>query len=235
MLILAAGLAASPVLADDCGHRAEREAALDTAGARSVRIEAHAGELKVEGRSGQTRVEARGTACASSEQILGQIRIDATRRGDVIVVKVVIPERGSAWSWNEQARLDLVVLVPRIMPLSIDDGSGSAEIAHVGPLKMTDGSGELTVSDVAGDVDIEDGSGSIEVTGVTGDVRLSDGSGGLTVRDVGGSVLVEEDGSGSIDVSGVKGDFTVASDGSGGIEHRNVAGLVKVPDDRRHH
>jgi DUF4097 and DUF4098 domain-containing protein YvlB len=180
-------------------------------------------------------VEARGTACASSEQMLGQIRIDATRQGDVIVVKVEIPERKSAWSWNEQARLDLTVMVPRTMPLSIDDGSGSAEIAHVGTLKMTDGSGELTVSDVVGDVDIEDGSGSIEVTGVTGDVRLSDGSGSMTVRDVGGSVTVEEDGSGSIDVVGVKGDFTVASDGSGGIEHRNVAGLVKVPDDRRHH
>ena len=97
-----------------------------------MRIEADAGELRVEGKTGQTRVEARGTACASSEQMLGQIRLDATRQGDVIVVKVEIPERASAWSWNEQARLDLTVTVPRTMPLDVDDGSGSAEIAHVG-------------------------------------------------------------------------------------------------------
>jgi DUF4097 and DUF4098 domain-containing protein YvlB len=246
-LILFAGLATSPVLADDCAHKAEREAVLDAGGARSVRVEAAAGTLRIEGRTGQTRVEARGTACASSEQVLGQIRLDATRQGDVIVVKVRIPE-GSSWGWNEQARLDLTVTVPRMMPLDVDDGSGSAEIAHVGRLTVRDGSGELTVTDVAGDLAIEDGSGSIEVSGVTGNVRLSDGSGGIGVRDVGGSVTVEEDGSGSIevqtvsgsvtverdgsgsiDVAGVKGDFTVSRDGSGGIDHRDVAGQVRIP------
>jgi DUF4097 and DUF4098 domain-containing protein YvlB len=252
-LILAAGLAASPALADDCAHKAEREAALDAGGARSVRIEAGAGELRIEGRTGQTRVEARGTACASSENVLGQIHLNATRQGDVIVVKVEIPE-GSSWGWNEQARLDLTVTVPRIMPLDVDDGSGSAEIAHVGKLTVRDGSGELSVSDVTGDLGIVDGSGSIEVAGVTGNVRLSDGSGSITVRDVGGSVMVEEDGSGSIevqtvtgsvtverdgsgsiDVAGVKGDFTVSHDGSGGIAHRDVAGQVRIPSDRHDH
>ena len=250
ILILAAGVSASPALADDCAHKAEREAALDAGGARSVRVEAGAGALLVEGKTGQTRVEARGIACASSEQALGQIRLNATRRGDVIVVKVEIPD-GSAWGWNEQARLDLTVTVPRIMPLDVDDGSGSAEIAHVGTLKVLDGSGELSVTDVAGDLSIDDGSGSIEVAGVTGSVRLRDGSGSISVRDVGGSVTVEEDGSGSIevetvsgsvtverdgsgsiDVARVKGDFTVSRDGSGGIAHRDVAGQVRIPSDR---
>ena len=251
-LILAAGLAASPVVADDCAHQAQREAVLDAGGARSVRIEAGAGQLRVEGRTGQTSVEARGTACASSEQVLGRIQLRVSRVGDAIVVKADMPD-GSSWGWNEQARLDLTVTLPRMMPLAVDDGSGSAEIAHVGTLKVQDGSGELSVTDVTGDVDIEDGSGSIDVTGVSGNVRLSDGSGGITVRDVAGSVTVEEDGSGSIevetvtgsvtverdgsgsiDVEGVKGDFTVANDGSGGIEHRNVAGQVRIPSDRRH-
>lgn len=234
VLVLAAGLAASPVLADDCAHRAEREATLDAGGARSVRIDAAAGELRIEGRTGQTTVAARGTACASSEQVLGQIRLNATRQGDVIVVKVQIPE-GSSWGWSEQARLDLTVTVPRIMPLEVEDGSGSAEIAHVGKLNVRDGAGELSVSDVTGDLGIVDGSGSIEVTGVTGNVRLSDGSGSITVKDVGGSVTVDEDGSGGIDVAGVKGDFTVSRDGSGGIEHRNVAGQVRIPSDTRGH
>ncbi len=252
-VVLAAGLAASPVRADDCAHKAEREAALDAGGARSVRIEAAAGELRIEGKTGQTGVEARGTACASSENVLGQIRLNLTRQGDVIVVKVEIPE-GSSWGWNEQARLDLTVTVPRIMPLDVDDGSGSAAIAHVGKLTVHDGSGELSVSDVTGDLGIVDGSGSIEVAGVTGNVRLSDGSGSISVRDVGGSVMVEEDGSGSIEVqtvagsvtverdgsgsievAGVKGDFTVSHDGSGGIAHREVAGQVRIPSDRRDH
>lgn len=232
-LIVAVSFLSSPVLADDCAHKAEREAVLDAGGARSVRIEAGAGELRVLGRTGQTRVEARGTACASSGQVLGQIRLNATRQGDVIVVRVEIPE-GSPSAWNEQARLDLTVTVPRIMPLDIKDESGSAEIAHVGTMTVRDGSGELSVTDVVGDLGIDDGAGSIEVSGVTGNIRLRDGTGSIQVRDVGGSVTVEEDGSGSIDVAGVKGDFTVARDGSGGITHRLVAGQVRVParDDR---
>ena len=249
-LILAAGLSATHALADDCAHKAAREAVLDTGGARSVRIEAGAGELRVEGKTGLTSIEARGTACASSERVLDQIRIHVTRQGDAIVVRSEIPE--GSWGWNEQARLDLTVILPRMMPVEINDGSGSAEIAHVGPLAVRDGSGELAVSDVVGDLEIHDGSGSIEVAGVTGSVRLSDGAGGITVREVGGSVVVEEDGSGSIevetvsgnvtverdgsggiDVSGVKGDFTVSRAGSGGIEHRDVGGQVRIPSRHR--
>jgi DUF4097 and DUF4098 domain-containing protein YvlB len=230
--------AAGPVLAapwdDDCAHKADREAALDAAGARSVRVEAGAGSLRVEGRTGVTRVEAHGTACASNESVLGQIRLTAVRQGDVIVIKAEIPDR-SSWIGNDQARLDLVVGLPRLLPVKVEDGSGSATIAHVGPLTVHDGSGELIVSDVAGDVAIEDGSGSIEVDGVTGSVRLSDGSGSIAVHDVSGSVTVDEDGSGSIEVASVKGDFTVSRDGSGGIDHREVAGQVRIPGDRRHH
>ena len=230
LVLVLAGVAA----ADDCSHRADREASLDTAGVRSVRIDAGAGELRVEGRTGQTRVEATGVACASTEQILGQIRLTARREGNVIVVKAEIPD-GDQRGWNDQARLDMTVIVPRMLPLDIDDGSGSATVAHVGPTTIQDGSGELTVTDVVGDLRIEDGSGSIEVEKVTGNVRLNDGSGSIDVREVSGSVTVDDDGSGSIDVAAVKGDFTVSHDGSGGISHRNVAGQVRIPNDDHNH
>jgi hypothetical protein len=232
MFVLAASVCAGRAAADDCGHRGDREAALDTGGVRSVRIEAGAGELRVEGRTGQTRVEATGVACASSESVLGQIRLTATRDGNVIVIKTEIPD-GSGAAWNDAARLDLTVIVPRILPIDVEDGSGSATIVHVGPATIHDGSGDLTVKDVVGDLRIEDGSGEIDVEKVTGNVRLSDGSGGITVRDVGGSVTVDDDGSGGIDVAGVKGDFTVKTDGSGGITHRAIAGQVHLPSDRR--
>jgi len=228
--LVAATCAAAPVLAADCPHRADRQASIDVAGARSVRVESGSGELRIEGRDGASRVEARGTACASDQGVLDRIRIATSREGDVVVVRAEIPERASSWSWHEQARLDLTVLVPRTLALKVQDGSGSAEIRNVGALSVDDGSGDLTVADVAGDVFIEDGSGSLELRGVTGNVRLRDGSGSIDVREVSGSVTVEGDGSGSIDVSAVKGNFTVAHDGSGGISHRQVAGEVRIPD-----
>lgn len=232
-LIAAAALAATPALAAECPHQAEREASADAAGARAVRVEAGAGDLRVEGRDALARVEARGTACASDADVLEGIRVRATREGDVVVVKVEIPDRGMSWGRGRHAGLDLVVALPRKLPVTVEDGSGAAQIARVGTLKVRDGSGALVITDVDGDVGIEDGSGSIEVKRVAGDVRVSDGSGSVDVQDVEGSVTVDEDGSGSIDVSGVKGDFTVAHDGSGGIAHRQVAGQVRIPD-RRH-
>jgi hypothetical protein len=232
-VILSACVAFTPAFADDCPHRAERQAGVDAAGARSVRVEAGSGELRIEGRNGMARVEARGTACAAESGLLDQIRIRGTRQGDVVVIKVDLPERSPSWSWNERARVDLTVELPRNLALSVNDGSGSAEIAHVGALDVRDGSGELVITDVAGDLRVDDGSGSIEIRGVTGDVRLSDGSGSIDVQDVGGSVTVERDGSGSIDVAAVKGDFTVARDGSGGIAHTRVAGQVRIPDRKR--
>lgn len=240
-LCAAVVLAAAPAVGhagwwgdDYCTVKADREAVLDLAGARSVRIDAKAGSLTVEGRTGLARVEARGTACASSQSILDQVRLSTTRQGDAIVVKVDIPD-GSLWSSGDQGSLDLTVLVPRMLPVEVNDGSGSASITHVGSLKVQDGSGELTVTDVAGDATIDDGSGSIEVEGVTGNVRLTDGSGSITVRDVGGSVTVENDGSGGIEVASVKGDFTVEHDGSGGIDHHDIGGQVRVPGDHRRH
>ena len=247
---LTAGLAAAAsARGDDCIHRAEREAALDAGGVRAVRIEAGAGELRVEGKSGFTRVEARGTACAQSQTQLDQVRLTAKREGDTIVVKAEIPESASE-GWTESSpRLDLVVYVPPTVALRVNDGSGSATIAHVGPLEVRDGSGELTVSDVGGAVTIHDGSGEVTLTGVAGDVHLSDGSGTLIVRDVKGSVIVEEDGSGEIDIANVsgnvtverdgsgsievadvRGDFVVNRDGSGGIDHRGVSGSVRIPE-----
>ena len=246
---LAACLAAAPAFAEDCVQRAEREAALDAGGVRAIRIEAGAGELRVEGKPGLTRVEARGTACAATPSLLDQVRLHATREGDTIVVRVETPE-SSSWGWNDSSpRLDLTVHVPPMVALRVNDGSGAASIASVGPLEMRDGSGELTVTDVTGAVTIHDGSGTVTLTRVTGDVRISDGSGSLIVREVRGSVTVDEDGSGeievgnvsgsvtverdgsgSIDVADVRGDFVVHRDGSGGIEHRGVAGAVRIPD-----
>jgi hypothetical protein len=250
-VLAAAASAGADFMGDACEHRADREAAVDAAGVRAVRIEAKAGSLRVEGRPGQARIEARGTACGSTADILAQVRLSATRQGDTVVVRVETPESDESWGWgSQQARLNLAVSLPPRLPLEVNDGSGAAAITHVGALRVRDGSGEVTVSDVTGDVDVHDGSGALEITRVVGDVRISDGSGSILVRDVQGSVVVtedgsggievgtvtgsvtvERDGSGSIDVADVRGDFTVRRDGSGGIGHRGVSGRVSIPDE----
>jgi hypothetical protein len=211
----------------DCSQKAPREATVDAAGARQVRVIARAGELKIHGREGAGGVAVKGTACSSSPDRLAEIKLIAERRGDTVYVEAAIPE--DEWFGGARA-LDLDIEVPASIALDVDDGSGSAEVRGVGSLKIEDGSGELAIDGVKGSVSVVDGSGSLEIANVGGEVRVNDGSGEIVVHDV-GSVLIDEDGSGGIRLTGVRGNATVRDDGSGSISVRDVAGDFTVNDD----
>ncbi len=231
-----------------------RNAVVDASGARTVEVEAAAGSLRVEGKAGLRQVQVTGTARASSQQFLNQIKLIAERRGDVVFIKADIPDHDSWWQDNSSAGLDLVILVPQGINADVSDGSGEATILNVGSLEMSDGSGELTVNgtagsvritdgsgkltieNVSGDVTVNDGSGEIEVRNVTGSFTVeSDGSGGIYATDVRGSVVVENDGSGEIEVNKVGRDFTVQSKGGGSIDYSAVSGKVDIPERHRDH
>jgi hypothetical protein len=230
-----------------CDAKAPREATVDASGAKQVRVLARAGELKIHGRQGASSVTVQGTACASNEGALADVKLVAERRGTIVYIEASIPENN--W-FGGQGALDLDIEVPASIALEVDDGSGEASVTGVASLKIEDGSGELTIADVAGAVSVDDGSGSLKVTGVGGEVRIKDGSGEITIRDVGsvridedgsggvqianvkGDVLIDDDGSGSIDVREVAGNFTVEDDGSGSIEHHGVHGRVRIPSDK---
>jgi len=242
------------------GQRADltapRNAVVNAAGARTIRIEAGAGFLHVNGRPGLTQVRVTGVAHASSQRILNEIKLLAERQGDVVVIKVETPD-GSRSFWDlfhgDFVRsLDLTIDVPAGTPLDVSDGSGEATIKGTGPVEITDGSGDLDVRGVTGNVRITDGSGNITISGIDGDVSIDDGSGNIDADNVTGNFTIGEDGSGDVDVSGiggtmrvvekgsggvrvhrVGGDFIVETKGSGGIEYGTVKGTVSIPDRKR--
>ncbi len=258
--IRGAAFAAAPFLIGSAAHAqwssvytALRNAVVDANGARVVEVEASAGTLRVEGRAGLRQVQVRGTARSSSRELLGQIKMIAERRGDVVFIKSEMPDE----EWrsnrdNHSAALDLVIEVPQGMNAEIADGSGELEIVNVGSLELTDGSGEITIAGAGGGVSITDGSGQIRIENVRGDVRVSDGSGDINVRnvagsftvktdgsggisadDIRGSVIVENDGSGEIDATKVGQAFTVESKGGGSIRYSQVSGQVDIPERHR--
>jgi hypothetical protein len=244
-ILLLAAAVASPAAAaywdDDCDEIGQRSASAPADGVKRVRVEARAGDLKIVGRPGAAKVEASGEACGYDAHRLAEVRLDAQRKGDEVVVTVTIPDgKGSA-------QLDLEVIVPAGAELIVDDTSGSMEITNVAALQVDDNSGEIEITDVAGDVTIDDNSGEIDVRNARGQVRVKDGSGEISIVDAGsvridsdgsgeitieriaGDVYIDEDGSGSINVASIGGDFTVDDDGSGGIDHRDVRGKVTIP------
>jgi hypothetical protein len=245
-------LIATPVYAQWDAYTAPRNAVVNASGAKSVEVEAGAGILRVEGKPGLQQVQVTGTARASSQQILNEIKLIAERRGDMVFIKADMPDHNGWNDNNYSAGLDLVIEVPQGINAEVSDGSGDAKIYNVGALEATDGSGDFLVEGAAGSVRITDGSGNLKIENVTGDVRVSDGSGDVNVRnvsgsfivesdgsgslyatDVRGSVIVENDGSGNIDVNKVGKDFRVDSKGSGGIDYSEVTGRVDIPERHR--
>ena len=235
---------------------APRNAIVNAAGARLIRISARAGYLNVTGRSGLTQVRVTGVARASSRGILDEIRLQAERQGDEVVIRVITPDsNNSLWDLfrgNYNQQLDLDIEVPINIPLDVADGSGEVKIRGTGAVSLDDGSGDLEVSGVTGNVRIHDGSGNIVVRGVGGDVEVDDGSGNIDADNVTGNFTIGDDGSGSVDVSGiggtmridskgsgsvsvnrVGGDFIVDHKGSGSIDYNTVKGRVSVPERRR--
>ena len=257
--IQGAAFVAAPFLMASAAHAqwssaytAPRNAVVDASGARLVEVEGGAGTLRVEGKAGLRQVEVSGTARASSQHYLNQIRLIAERRGDVVFIKADIPEENWRNNDNSSGALDLVIQVPQGMNAEISDGSGDLKVLNVGSLEAADGSGDFSVSGAAGTVHITDGSGNLLIENVGGDVTVTDGSGDVDVRnvtgsftvesdgsgsiyatDIRGSVIVQNDGSGEIDVNKVGRDFKVESKGSGSIDYTAVTGQVDVPDRRR--
>jgi hypothetical protein len=236
---------------DNCRYEAQRAANIDARSTDQLLLIARGGSLRVEGRAGLDQVRVRGRACASSEDLLDQLKLETSRNGGT--VRVEVPEIDND-DWmsgrNTYALLHLVIEVPEGMAADITDGSGEATLSGLGRLRVDDGSGELTIEDIAGnveiddgsggivahgihgDITIEDGSGEIELRDVTGSVEIDDGSGGMDIAEVGGSVRLD-DGSGNIRVTNVQGDFTVTDDGSGSIRHSGVRGRVQIPSKDR--
>jgi hypothetical protein len=233
-----------------------RNAVVNATGARSIKVEAGAGFLYINGRTGINDVRVKGVASASSRRLLDDIRLIAERRGDVVFIKMDVPEHDrSFWDllhgdWHQA--LDLTIDVPVTIPLDVADGSGELKIKGTGPVTLSDGSGDLEVTGITGNVRITDGSGNIVVSGVDGDVHVDDGSGNIDASNVTGNFTIGDDGSGSVNVSGiggtmrvnekgsgslsvnrVGGDFIVGSKGSGSIDYNTVKGTVNIPERKR--
>ena len=250
------GCVPSGLSSDGCQYEAERNATLPVESATRARIVAGAGKLEIRGYPDLDEIRIRGRACASDQETLDGIQLEAGRDGSEIAIEAKQPDGGVPFSvtlFNKKLLsgsgfLDLEIDVPASLGLDITDGAGSVAIRETGSLRLNDGSGSVAIENVAGDVSVLDGSGSLEIRHVSGNVEVKDGSSSFSIADVGGSVKIQDgsgsikvrrvardvtvtnDGSGSILVSQVEGDFVVERDGSGSVRHQDVRGRVSLPE-----
>jgi hypothetical protein len=238
-------------------YTAPRNAVVNAAGAKAVRIDAAAGFLHINGKPGTSEVRITGEAISSDRRWLDQIKLIAERRGDEVFIKADMPDHDrSFWDYmrgDYNMALDLTIDVPVNLAVDVNDGSGELRILGTGAVDVNDGSGEIEIRGITGNARVHDGSGNISLRGIGGDVYVddgsgnidadnvtgnftvgSDGSGNINVVGVAGTMRVDDDGSGEINVDRVGGDFVVDSKGSGTIDYQTVKGKVDIPERKYH-
>jgi hypothetical protein len=232
-----------------CRYSAPRNADIDAAGLKALAVEIGPDTLAIQGQPGLTRIVVRGTACASEERWLQDIRIETARQGDTATVVARDGDRGIAFSLfgGTYAYLKLDVRVPPSLAVKLKEGSGDASARSLAALDATLGSGDLKVDAIAGefalrvgsgDVVASDvgslalssvGSGDVNIDGVHGDAHAgSVGSGDLGLRNVKGSVSIGSVSSGDVKLADVGANVTVGSVGSGDVDIVQAGGNVRV-------
>lgn len=214
------------------GYEEERNLNLSGDGIGTLAIDAGAGSLDVTGVSGTDEISVTATIFMpgrndekARKKIESDLVLTLDQQGNTAILKAYFEDK--MFRFGDSPSVALVVRMPEDMNLSVDDGSGSIEIADIsGDIEIEDGSGSITMSNVGGEIDIDDGSGSITAEVVGGDISIDDGSGGIRIDGVAGSVVID-DGSGSINVSDVEKDLIIVDDGSGGLNFSDIKGRVE--------
>lgn len=246
LLLCALLLPAAAQAADACRHSAPHQLALDLTGVRTVEFHVGASKLRLDAAPGKAG-RLQGRACGSSAAQLERLRIEQSREGDRLVVRLLREER-TGWTFGERyAYFDLAGTVADDVRVEMSVGSGDAWATGLSELGLTVGSGDADARKIRGRVEARVGSGEIvladigsldvgsigsgdlEARGVRGDARVgSIGSGDLVLRDVGGSVEIGSVGSGDADLERIAGSLEVGSVGSGDIDVDGVGGDLRV-------
>lgn len=237
------------VLASPCQFEAPRNLQLDLTGVRAVQIDVHSHDLHLSGSTSARGLSLNGRACASDQAALANLQVTQHREGDQLLLDL---GGNSHFSFHlfgtSYANLEVTVQLPASMPVTVNVGSGDADIAGMQQAQGVVGSGDLHARQISGkfsasvgsgDIDARDigalalgsvGSGDFKAAGIKGDAHVgSIGSGDVALRGVGGSVHADTLGSGDFSVSDVAGDFSLGAKGSGDVSHSAVKGKVDVP------
>ncbi len=228
LALLASSFAAS---ADEpCRYSEPRNAEIDAAGLKLLSVQIGADNLFIHGQPGLTRVVVQGTACASDQEWLKDVKVETARQGDTATLVANDGDHGVVISLfhNYYAYLKLDVRVPLSLAVKLAEGSGDASASDLAALDATLGSGDLKVKSIAGEFGLAVGSGDADASDVGSLNLASVGSGDASVDGVHGDAHVGDVGSGDLGLRNVKGGVTMGALSSGSVKLMDVGGSVKV-------
>lgn len=118
-----------------------------------------------------------------------------------------------------QCRSDFIVTVPRGTKVTGENGSGDLSISGVSGIDASSRSGEISLTDVTGDVKLNLTSGDVDIDRLTGKLEIVATSGDIEAQHLkGGSVTVET----------TSGDLELALDEANDVTAKGTSSDVKV-------
>ncbi len=133
---------------------------------------------------------------------------------------VVIAGSGSGL----QAAADLAVSVPSGKRVALYLAVGEVSVTNVnGDLRVDVASASVRASGVTGSLSVDAGSGTVDVRTIEGDVSVDTGSGKVLVNGLRGTRVSLEAGSGAVEGSGITAESMAVETGSGGVTLADVA------------
>ena len=126
-------LSFTAVGAEQCRYSAPRNAEINAAGLKLLAVQIGPDDLVIHGDPGVTNVVVRGTACASNEKWLQDVKIEASRSGDTGNLIAHDGDHTMLMSLfgGSYAYLKLDVRVPQSLAIKLQEGSGDAKVDNV--------------------------------------------------------------------------------------------------------
>lgn len=144
-------------------------------------------------------------------------------------VTEIFPGSPINWNKNEYARaqVDFVVYVPNGINLIANGSFGDVKAEGVeGECRIQNKNGEITASNIDGNVDIDNSFGDIEVNNIGGKAKIYNNNGEISANNIGDSAVIVNH-FGDINIDRVKGDITVENK-NGRIEAEEVIGNAQI-------
>jgi hypothetical protein len=139
------------------------------------------------------------------KRVLSRHDWEINKDGNNVLVESRFDREDTDDSWfrrrrHNNLRINVIVSVPARYGVDFTTGAGNVTIADVaGDVEGKTGAGSIELGRIDGDVHIRSGSGNIDIAGVTGSLEVSSGAGNMTLGSVNGE-LDATTGAGNIDV-----------------------------------
>jgi DUF4097 and DUF4098 domain-containing protein YvlB len=196
---------------------------------KTLKVTNDFGEIKVLPADGNTiRLEAEVRVKCNDENKAREYARNAVEiiEGEVTELS---PKNPSNWDQNDYARaqVDFVVYVPKGISLIAHGSFGDIEAEGIeGECRIENKNGEITASNISGDVDIDNSFGDIEVNNIGGKADISNSNGEISADDIGGTAVIENH-FGDIEAEKVGGDLKVVNN-NGRIYVNEVRGKADL-------